>query len=109
METQPTVQQMNNLAVCVSSVYRANPSVSRHLSIRACLVIVHPCLTHTHTQTHADEHPQAHTFSIHTHTRSHTYMMCRLAHIQFLELSAGPLDSSFTVKLNLGSRSEKVS
>lgn len=24
-------------------------------------------------------------------------MMCRLAHIQFLELSAGPLDSSFTL------------
>lgn len=59
-ETQPTAQQMNNLAVCVSSVYRANPSVSRHLLIRACLVIVHPCHMHTHTHTLMSIHERTH-------------------------------------------------
>lgn len=56
VETQPTVQRMNNLAVCVSSVYRANPSVSRHLSIRACLVIVHPRHTRTQMRIHKHTH-----------------------------------------------------
>lgn len=94
VETQPTVQQMNNLAVCVSSVYRANPSVSRHLSIRACLVIVHPCYTHTQMRIHK-----------HTHTRTHYwryshacfYMMSRLAHIQILQSGADHPDTSYSL------------
>lgn len=83
VETQPTVQQMNNLAVCVSSVYRANPSVSRHLSIRACLVIVHPRHTRTHTNAHTQTHTHA-LLNVHTHAHLCIYMMCKLAHIQIL-------------------------
>lgn len=71
VNTQPTVQQMNNLAVCVSSVYRANPSVSRHLLIRACLVIVHPCHMHTAMSKRKPAHIKRHT---HTHLCYH--MIC---------------------------------